>query len=507
MVFLRQERSKPECRKHKARSEKIEARASTKTDHGPAHNLSNKTLSFLTSVLRSFLSNSKMSISIFSELRTTYSTWPALKAYLTSAEGGSLRVDDFSTPENPFALIRYVKGRSDLSMTHVRAFRSVVWDTMYNLPVSVTPAKSVDGESLPDTVSTEGFRIEHFVDGVLMGMFWDNHNNNWRIHTRSVLGANSRYFSQTKTFATMFAEATRDLDLAALDKRCSYTWILQHPENRIVVPVDRPRAFIVGTARIGADGAVNWEKSAPLQNPQDVAALQALRDVAESAGVRLSGTYATAAGIVHDPLGPFTVRDVTGLRTWDEVRTALADWNTRFRHAAQGLVVHGLVSGQRWKIRTPEYTRVRKLRGNSARRDYLWLDLWHSNGLRDYLTLYPEERVAANATVDRWKRATNDVFHIYTDVFKARTLPKTAIPPKYRPLVFGLHTKYMEELKPAGRSIDWRTALEYMNSRDTAQKLFVLNWELRQAAQQLGVGSIPLEPPAALGAEVKETEA
>lgn len=409
-----------------------------------------------------------MSVSIFSELLTKYTTWSALSAYLSSEEGGNLRVDDASTPENPFALIRYVKGRSDLTKPHVRAYRSVVWDTMENRPVSVTAPKSCDGESLPAAASsdsTAGYTITHFVDGVMIGLYWDNYNHRWRIHTRSVLGAQSRYFSQTKTFATMFMEATPDLDHDALDKRCSYTWILQHPENRIVCPTDRPRAYVVAVSRICADGAVSWE-------PLDAV--------------------------------PHAVRTVSGLNTWADVAARLAEWNTRFRHSAQGLVVYNTATGERWKVRTAEYNRVRQLRGNSPRRDYLWLNLWSTAKLHDYLTLYPEERAAANATVDRWKRATNDVYHIYVDVFKARTLAKSAIPPKYRPLVYGLHSKYMDELKPAGKSVDWKTALEYMNSRDTAQKVFVINWELRQAAQQLGIGSIPIEPPVSVGTTVKE---
>jgi glycosyltransferase involved in cell wall biosynthesis len=387
--------------------------------------------------------------------------WSAVKAAFTEA---GLRVDDNSTPESPYAIIRYIKGRTDTTSPLTAASRSVVWDTLANRPVSVTPRKSVAGEALPETETTDGFRIEAFVDGVMIGMFWDKYSNSWRLHTRSVIGAQTRFFSQTKTFATMFAEATKDLDYAALDKSCSYTWILQHPENRIVVPVDRPRAFIVGVSRIAEDGVVEC---------------------------------------VACDQPAYAVAEIKGLRTWDNVRTRLAEWNATYRHGAQGFVIHDLNTGDRWKVRTAEYNRVRGLRGNSARRDYLWLDLWHVNSLNDYLALYPEERVSANATIERWKRATNDVFHIYNDVFKARSLPKSAIPPKYRPLVFGLHTKYMEELKPAGRTVDWRTALEYMNSRDTAQKIFVLNWDVRQAAAQLGLSSIPVEPATVVGTVVK----
>lgn len=405
--------------------------------------------------------------SIFAELLSVYKTWPALVSYLTSVEGGSLRIDDNSSPENPYALIRYVKGKSNMTLPHVRAFRSVVWDTLEHRPVSVTPFKSEDGESLPTTANTDGFVVEHFVDGVMIGMWYDKYRGLWTFHTRSTIGANCRYYSQTTSFRTMFNQATAQLNFYGLDHAACYTWVLQDPENRIVVPVKQATAFCVQKASIGPDGTVT------MNLPLDAAT---------------------------NPVASMT------LGNWDEVRDRVSDWNTRFKHTVQGIHVKD-ANGTRWKLRTPEYNRVRSLRGASARLDFLWLSAWRANSLPAYLALYPEERVKSANTIAKWKQVTNDVFHMYVDVFKARSLPKTAIPPKYRPLIYGIHNMYMTELKPAGKSVDWRTVLEYMNGRDIPQMLYVINWEARQAQQQLGVPALPLEPPATAGTAVVETEA
>lgn len=399
-----------------------------------------------------------MSTSIFRTLISEYKTWPLLSAYLTSEACGSLRVYDRSTPENPFALVRYVKGKSDLTKPHVRVFRSVVWDTLENRPVSVTPFKSEDGEALPEGESTTGYTVERFLDGVMIGGFWDRYSSTWRIHTRSTLDAESRFYSQDTTFKRMFDQA-QPIEWSTLDKTCSYTWVLQHPENRIVVPVQKPTVSLVQKVKINADSTTVFD--------------------AETSPLKL--------------LKPTP--------TWSDVRAVLSDWNKQFKHASQGLVVKD-DEGKRWKLRTAEYNRVRQLRGNTARRDYLWLTLWRSGGLRDYLALFPEERFMANMLVERWKKVTSDVFHFYTDVFKARTLQKVNIPPKYRPFVYGLHGMFMETLKPAGKVIVWKTVVEYMNGRDVPQMLFAINWELRQAQAKVGVSQIPLEPPATVGTEV-----
>lgn len=406
-----------------------------------------------------------MSSSVFTNLISAYPTWAGLSAYLTSADGGSLRIDDHSTSMSPFALIRYTKGRSNMTLAHVRAFRSVVWNTLENRPVSVTSFKSHDGETVPEDQPIGTFEIEEFLDGVMIGMFWDKYNNVWRIHTRSTLDAQCRYFSQTKTFATMFTEAIgthRETMEKSLNANTSYTWILQHPENRIVVPVPTPRAFCVQAVTIANNG-----------------------DVSVSAV----------------PVAAFPAPKVPLSRSWEMFRLTVTEWSRHFGHAIQGLVVK---SGfDRYKIRTSAYNTTRRRRGNSARRDFLWLNEWRSGTLPVYISLFPEERAMANMTIARWKQATNEVYHWYVSVFKARNTPKQHIPPKYRPLVYGIHTLYMNTLKPAGKSVDWRTCLSFMNERDTAQMLFVINWDMRQTAMRLGLNTIPIEPSStAVGTQV-----
>lgn len=395
---------------------------------------------------------------VFSELISVYSTWPALKSYLSSPEGGNLRIDDRSTPENPFALLRYIKGSSNLALPHVRAFRSVVWDTLEHRPVSVTPFKSADGEGLPTTGLPADYVLEYFPDGTLIGMWFDKYNSRWRIHTRSTIDANCCYYNNTSSFATMFTAAAANYNME-LNRDDCYSIVLMHPDNRIVVPVKAPELRWVQSVFVAPNGVLAWQ------------------------------SFTTTT--------PNPVTPITGMTTWTDVLIRLNDWNKRFGHTIQGIHIKG-PNGQRWKIRTPEYNRIRALRGNTARRDYLWLTAWRGGNLAQYLKVYPEERTAANRIIDTWKRITGDVYHTYVDVFKARSLPKTAIPPKLRSLIYGIHNKFMTELKPQGKSVDWHATMEFMNSRDVPLMLFVLNWENRNAMIQLGIQQIPLEPPSSM---------
>ena len=412
-------------------------------------------------------------LTIFQSLVERFPTWDHLHTFLKSEQGGRLRVDDHATEAKPFVLIRYVKGKSNLALPHTRAFRSVVWDILKNRPVSVAPMKSEDGESLPTTTdnSTAGYTIERFVDGVMFCGFYDQYNKEWCFHTRSTLGGDSRYYSQTKTFLEMFQEAVTansptdkaqawTMFLSMLDVTTNYVWVLQHPENRIVVNVPRPKMDCVQRTMIDQTGKIQ---------------------------------------ILGGPM-PFDVMRIVNVATWDDLRAKLTEDVRMFKYNTLGYVVKD-TEGRRWKIRGKAYNEVRALRGNSARRDFLWLSLWRAAKLRTYLAIYPEETAMANAVVDKWKLLSRGTYQIYCDVFKARSMPKTQIPPKYRPFVFGLHNLYITDLKPQGKSVDWATALKYMNTRDTAQALFAINWEIRMSSPTGGKSdkAIPLDAPSAVG--------
>jgi hypothetical protein len=163
----------------------------------------------------------------------------------------------------------------------------------------------------------------------------------------------------------------------------------------------------------------------------------------------------------------------------------------------QGIVIKSAEEPfRRWKIRAAYYNDIRKLRGNTCRLDFHCMDLWSKGQLAKYLRAYPEERLEVEGLVQRWKSVSQQVYRLYTEAFKARTLERSAIPAKFRALVYGLHTLYMETLRPVAKSLDWMAACKWLNERDTAQKIHVLNWDLRQE-RDAKIGIAPVDIPEA----------
>jgi hypothetical protein len=367
-------------------------------------------------------------------MKAAYPTWAALRSYLTSAEGGNLTC---AYQDIHYALIHYTKGKSNLNLPHVRLFRSVVWDIEKNVPVSVTPPKSEQGESLPSCALGNGY-VMPFYDGVMVGQFYCTYTMRSIIHTRTYFGGGNTFYGK-KTFGEMCSEAVGIQTLGSAGT--SYTYILQHPENRIVTPVVAPRLVWVHTATFLESGIVesrmNMSRAVPYA-PTDTA----------SSAIILSQYKASMAPGALD----------------------------------QGIIIYDATTGQRYKIRTPAYTAIRKMRGNSSSLNYIWLSAWQSHYWLNYLTAFPEERSAAMALAERWKTVTSEVYTNYKNIFKARTHTMQQAPLKYKSLLYTLHELYKTMLQPIGQSVTWEECKRFMNTRDIPQMLYVLNWEIRATA-------------------------
>jgi hypothetical protein len=335
-------------------------------------------------------------------------------------------------------------------MNHVPQFRSVVWDMRTNRPLSVAPPRGdpiaiLTDEAMADaSIENSGAvdnrsyaTVEDFVDGIMINMFHDG--TRWRIATRSQLDAPGHFYG-TRSFSELFWETFNSKglgDMSQFDLSVCYSWVLQHPEERIVVAPTYGIAglWLVGARLIHPDGYVH-ELNVPM----------ATLDRFRPAGHKLD--------------------------TSDQVRDRVYAWGRRFGHAWQGLVVK-TADGRRFKGRSIEYKAARALRGNQAKLPFLWLERWGEGRLTAYLKIYPEEAIEADAVVSRFKQATQELYDLYQRIYRRRELPLGEAPRKYRKLLWEAHAAHA-----GGYFKDLRV---FMNEQDVARKLWLVNYETRYA--------------------------
>jgi len=389
-------------------------------------------------------------MSFFSNLISAFPSWASLKTHLTSVAGLTVK------EEGRYALVFYTE-ISNMSLPFTHAFRSVVWDTVRNLPVGVTPFKTSAWDSLGVEVYTV---IEPFVDGVPIGVFFDEDRNTWRFFTRKILDADNRFYSQTKTFATLAAEAGlwSLLPLEPPTPYTSYTFMIQHPENRVVVPIGVPKAICVQIVETKPSGSLTY------QSPTTV--------------YGVSSIAPAAAVLPH--------------------RTAeMAYPMTR------GFVYKNTTTGQQWTVEDPFYTEIRALRGDSSRLDFHWMDLYCRGSLADYLHYYPEEQEAALGLLQEWQGLGHQLYQVYGDIFFRRTRTVADIPQKFKTYVpaqeanvfFGLHNSFKAHRATTGERLTVGFVQSYLESLDVPLRLHILNWDLREAAQVAGKPYLPAMRP------------
>jgi hypothetical protein len=128
------------------------------------------------------------------------------------------------------------------------------------------------------------------------------------------------------------------------------------------------------------------------------------------------------------------------------------------------------------------------LRGNQAKRSYLWLERWSEGRLGHYLRLYPEEACDAETIVNRFKEATQELHALYLQVYRQKVMPLGQAPQKYRKLLWDLHQ--------AGGGAYFPNARAFMNKQETPRKLWVVNYEERFQA------TTTTAPAVSVGADV-----
>jgi hypothetical protein len=371
-------------------------------------------------------------MTIYSELKARFATFAALRTWLETEEGGRLTVRD---TEKGLALIHYDKELSNMAAPHVEHFRSVIWNKETNTPVCAGPSR---GRKFGDAPAG-GFTAEEFIDGVMINMFW--HGDDWQLATRTQIGAHCRYYSTDTHFDELFWATFKDSGLTTdvFDKELCYSWVLQHPKERIVVAPAHgiPRIYLVEVSKSTAGGE------------------RRLFDLAD----------------VGDALKRFVPARYS-LGSLEAVKEHVATWGRRLGHQYQGVVLKHL--GNRWKLRTNQYDEARHLRGNCPNRGYRWLELWGEGKLGKYLRIYPEEDAEANIHVGRYKNLTQELHRRYVEIYRDRRYPLGEAPHKFRKLLWELHQ--------AGSGTYFPKVREFMNLQDTARKLWLINYEVRYGA-------------------------
>jgi hypothetical protein len=387
---------------------------------------------------------------------------PGFKELLLNDQASNylLKKESLSKNNVKYSIIQYDKSMLAIDLVPtIGVLRSVIVNEQKRV-VGFSPPKSLSYDAFVGLYpeKTPEIAVEEFIEGTMINVFWDQSSGlggGWEVATRNTVGADVRFYKNNpnaKIFREMFLEAVTvcGLDLNLLNPSLCYSFVLQHPENRIVTPFDKPALYFIEGYEIVtvADGSTLIYVFKGEQTPW----------------------------LNTDVKTPKVFDDWV---TYDDIKRKYVD-NTSY--TTQGIIIRNRTTNERTKIRNPEYEYVRRLKGNEPKAQYHYLCLrqQESGKIAEYLKIYPEHKREFSLTRERLHQFTDQLFQNYIECYIKKLKPLKEYPDNYRTHMFHIHQKYLNELKGQNAYVTNTEVIKYVNKIHPTLQMYSINYSLRK---------------------------
>ena len=347
-------------------------------------------------------------------------------------------------------LIQYIKNKLNYSnCTSLGQFRSIITDG--TKIISFSPQKSVDfDEFKKECDSFENINILEFCEGTMINLFYNSSRGDWELATRGNIGGRCKFYQYApKTFRAMFLEAmiSLGLEFESLDQTKSYSFVLQHPDNRIVVPFQEKQLILTNI--------YSFDTFTVCQEDDEFVKQEALR---------LNCGFPNALNeIISSPC--------------NSMDAIVNHFNTMTEdYRIVGAMFIDPQTGMRTKIRNPTYEYVRYLKGNSPKIQFQYYNLRKLGKVHEFLHYYPEMRVKFSEFRRDLHNWTNALLSNYSACYIKKSAPLKTFPYPFRPHMFRLHQIYLDKLREERSYVSRNVVIDYVNNLESPRLMFSINY-------------------------------
>jgi hypothetical protein len=368
-------------------------------------------------------------------------------------------VKEYSTKSNEkYNIVRYSKSLlTEKLISTYGLLRSLILSG--NKILSFSPPKSISSDNfiINYPLKNDNIIAEEFVEGTMINVFFDPYNGingSWQISTRNTVGAEVSFYTWAeKKFNEMFVDACiqNGLNIYTLNPNYSYSFVMQHPKNRIVVPFKDSQLYLVAVYEIK-------------QLENDITVIE--QDINL---VKYGGMW-NITRIKFPEIYEFT--------NYSELIENYASANTPYN--ILGVVIKNKNTGERTKIRNPNYEEVRQLRGNQPKLQYQYLSLRRSGKLPEFLKYYPESKVEMSRFRDQVHMFTNTLHKNYISCYVKKEKPLKEFSEQYRTHMFKIHELFLNELRPNKLFVTNTVVIKYVNELPSSLLMYCLNYNMRK---------------------------
>jgi hypothetical protein len=312
-------------------------------------------------------------------------------------------------------------------------YRSIIVSHPENEIVCFSPRKSMPFEKFkeqnPD-ITSPNILVNEIIEGTMINLFYDKRISSWEIATKGAIGGNY-WFYRTQydnnealqyTFREMFLDVfgykdtnTHDINdlpfLQDFSKEYSYSFVLQHPVNHIVLSVVKPIVYLVAVYHLRGDRIVTIPSTIYEEWNCFI-------------GIR---------GLIEFPVKFYTVNN------YHNVIETYCSANSP--HTMVGLMITNLDTGKRTALENVCYAEVRELRGNNPNLQYQYLCLRRINKVMDFLKYFPNYKKIFYKFYKQYEDFITNLHSSYISYYIRKTGVK--ISKKYFPIIQSYITKYI----------------------------------------------------------------
>jgi arsenate reductase-like glutaredoxin family protein len=352
-----------------------------------------------------------------------------------------------------YKVIKYDKENISNDMIKTTGlFRSVIVDDT-NRIVVFSPPKSLNSDTfMRENQDISKVTAEEYVEGTMINLFWND--SDWEIATRSTVGGEIIFFQcedNVVTFRRMFLDICNEvnLDFDNLNKNHIYSFVMQHPSNRIVKPITEKMLYLVKVYSLNEN---NKFKVIEL-NIEEI----------------YKQYFSHTTNVVIPEKYQFT--------SYEELFQKYASMNTSYD--CVGVMLHS-ENGDRSKLRNPNYEYVKKLRGNQPKLQYEYLSLRKTGRMTEFLNFYPEYKKQFYVYRKQLHDFTLALYQNYVNCYINKERPLGEFPKEYRISMYNIHQYYLTYLREEKKHITFKTVVEYVNSLHQSQQMHLLNYNIKR---------------------------
>jgi hypothetical protein len=378
-----------------------------------------------------------------------------------NSEGDAKR-DKFGvklTIYDDYKILKYdKKNLSTDETTKLRLFRSVIF--YKSKMVSFAPPKShTADEKWFCNNRYNDIVFQEFAEGPMINLFYIPQLTKWQIATRSFIKGMTKTYNYVnkshKSFHHMFDEACRydNIDYKLLNKKYVYSFVLRHPQNETVCNYSKPHLILTNIYYI--------KTCSDDKQPKNLYTYK-IKDKTSSCRKRW--------------LPPSQIVKSYGNLSYNEAEEEYASMNTPYY--IKGVVFYNPLTGERSKLRNPNYEMVKTIDDKNLKSFFEFLSLRYHKQINNYHSYY------INTNKDLFKKYekivkgfTRQLFENYMNCFVRK---KTKI--EYYSKNFISHIQHLHRLY-IGQDVlqvNMKVVIEYINSLNPMRLMYSLNHELRQ---------------------------